>query len=84
MSRREDVASSSERGLGYVFAAVFLLLAALQLWHGSRFAYGWLTLSAAFAAAGTVRPGALAPLNWVGSGSACCCTAWLRPSSWEF
>jgi hypothetical protein len=35
----------------------------LKLWQGSPFGCGWLTLSAAFAAAAAVRPGVLAPLN---------------------
>jgi hypothetical protein len=63
MSRREDVVGSSDRGFGYVFAAVFLLLATLKLWQGSPFGYGWLTLSAIFATAAAIRPGLLAPLN---------------------
>ena len=63
MSRREDVVGSSDRGFGYVFAAVFLLLATLKLWQGSPFGYGWLTLSAVFATAAAVRPRLLAPLN---------------------
>jgi carbamoyltransferase len=63
MSRREDVVGSSDRSFGFVFAAVFLLLAALKLWQGSPFGHGWLALSAVLAAAAAVRPSLLAPLN---------------------
>jgi Saxitoxin biosynthesis operon protein SxtJ len=63
ISRREDVVGSSDRGFGFVFAVVFLLLAALKLWQGSAFGYAWLALSAAFAAVAALRPSFLAPLN---------------------
>jgi hypothetical protein len=57
------VVGSSDRAFGFLFAAVFLLLAALKFWQGSPFGYVWLALSATFAAAAAVRPGVLAPLN---------------------
>jgi len=57
------VVGSSDRGFGFVFAVVFLLLAALKLWQGSAFAYVWLPLGAAFAAIAWLRPSLLTPLN---------------------
>jgi len=63
ISRREEIVGSSDRGFGFVFAAVFLVLAAIKLWQGSPFGFGWFALSAGCAAAALVKPQLLAPLN---------------------
>jgi len=61
--REEEVAGSSDRGFGFVFAAVFLIVA---LWPllGGALPYWWaLAVSGLFLLVSLVRPGLLAPLN---------------------
>jgi hypothetical protein len=61
--REEVVQGSSDRAFGFVFASVFLLLAAWGGWHDSA-SWMWLAgVAAAFALVAVVRPAALGPLN---------------------
>jgi Saxitoxin biosynthesis operon protein SxtJ len=63
LDRRHDVAASTERGFGLVFAGVFAIVAGLRMWHGHSDSAWWLGAGTAFAIAALVRPAMLAPLN---------------------
>lgn len=61
--RHEEVKGSSNRSLGLVFAAVFLIVALLPLLHGRPLRLWSLAVAAAFAIVALVLPRALTPLN---------------------
>lgn len=63
MAREEKVKLGSDRSFGLVFAAVFSLVGAWQLWHQRQ--WGWYALAAgmAFLALALLVPGLLKPLN---------------------
>jgi hypothetical protein len=63
LGREETVKSSSNRGFGYVFAAVCALVAALSWYHGGQRWGWWLAAAALFALAAILVPQWLAPLN---------------------
>jgi hypothetical protein len=63
LSRHEEVKGSSNRTLGLVFAAVFLVITAFPLLSGGPPRWWSLPLAAAFAVVAVVVPDALAPLN---------------------
>jgi hypothetical protein len=65
-SREEEVKGSSDRGFGQVFAAVFAIVAFWPLTGEGGTVRLWsLGLAVAFLALAYLRPGLLAPLNWV-------------------
>ena len=62
--RREHVVEgSSDRSFGWVFAAVFTLIAVWPSWHGEPPRWWAGGLAAVFALIVLLRPGLLAPLN---------------------
>jgi Saxitoxin biosynthesis operon protein SxtJ len=61
--RDENIATGSDRSFGFVMAAVFAAVSALNAWHSGRLWPWTATLSAVFFAAGIVRPAALHRLN---------------------
>ena len=63
LDRQHEVAVSSERSFGLVFAAVFGIVGAVRLWHGQGDAAWWLGAAAAFAALALFWSAPLAPLN---------------------
>jgi len=64
IARQEEVAGSSNRSFGFVFAGFFALLTLLKLWRGwSEWGWVFLGLGLAFAAAALLAPAILAPLN---------------------
>lgn len=62
-SRHEDAKGSTNRTLGFVFAAVFLIVATWPLLFGGGPRWWSVALAAAFAVVAVVVPDALAPLN---------------------
>lgn len=62
-SRHEEVKGSSNRTLGLVFAAVFLIIAVFPLLFGGPIRWWSLAVAAAFAVVAFVLPGVLTPLN---------------------
>ena len=63
--REEEVSGSSDRGFGFVFTAVFLIVGLWPLLGGGT-PYWWaLALSALFLLVSLARPGLLKPLNRV-------------------
>jgi hypothetical protein len=65
--RDEETAGSSNRSFGFVFAAVFLIVALLPLLHGALPRWWSLAVAAAFAAAALLAPGILTvPNRWWG------------------
>jgi hypothetical protein len=69
--RSERIRASSDRALGFVFAAVFLLIAAWPLWSGGAWRHWALVLSGLFTAVAWIVPALLAPLNrlWMALGT---------------
>jgi hypothetical protein len=61
--RDEPVHGSSDRGFGFVFTAVFLLIGLAPLLHGRPIRIWSLVVAAAFLAVSLIRPGLLQPLN---------------------
>jgi len=55
----------SNRNFGFVFAAVFAVIALLPLWGGHPVRWWALIVAAVFALAALVKPDVLAPLNYV-------------------
>lgn len=64
-ARSETVKGSSDRGFGYVFAAVFAIVALWPLTGEGSVRLWSLAIAGAFLAAALVRPSLLAPLNRV-------------------
>lgn len=63
LDREHDVATSSERAFGLVFAAVFALVGAWRLWLSRADGPWWFAPAAAFALLALFLPAPLAPLN---------------------
>jgi hypothetical protein len=64
--RKHEVATSSERNFGLVFAGVFALVAGFQMWHGhASIAAWWLGGGAVFALLALFWTAPLVPLNRV-------------------
>ena len=68
--RKHEVATSSERSFGLVFAGFFAIVAALRWWHGRADWGWWLAGAALFALLALFWSAPLAPLNrlWAGVG----------------
>lgn len=62
-SRTESVEGSSNRTLGLVFAALFVIIAAFPLFFGGAIRWWSLAVAAAFLIVALVVPGMLTPLN---------------------
>ena len=65
VDRSEIKRASSDRSFGFVFAAVFAIVAFWPLIKGSGPQLGALALAALFLMIAVVRPRLLAPLNWL-------------------
>jgi hypothetical protein len=63
LERDEHVEGSSDRSFGFVFAVVFLIIAAWPLLSGNPPRWWSVGVAAAFGLAALVRPALLAPLN---------------------
>jgi hypothetical protein len=63
--RGETVKTSSNRRFGLAFAAFFVLLAALGLWHGTARWPIWLGFACALLFLAFAVPRLLAPFNWL-------------------
>jgi hypothetical protein len=61
--RGEDFERGSNRAFGLVFAGVFALIAAHQVWRGTAWWPYWTGAAASFALVTWLAPGVLAPLN---------------------
>jgi hypothetical protein len=61
--RESEVAGGSDRGFGFVFAVVFLVIGLIPLLSGWAVRWWSLAVAAAFAALAVLAPRALAPLN---------------------
>jgi Saxitoxin biosynthesis operon protein SxtJ len=62
-SRADSVRGSSDRSFGFVFAAVFSLVACLPLLHGKPVRAWAFGISALFLLLALIRPGLLGPAN---------------------
>ena len=63
LNRQEHVESSSDRSFGFVFAVVFLIVAAWPLLQSNAPRWWAAGVAILFAAVALARPGLLAPLN---------------------
>ncbi|MBC7957033.1 MAG: hypothetical protein H7Y33_14325 [Cytophagales bacterium] len=63
LSREDEVEGSSDRAFGFVFAAVFLIIAAFPLLHSGSVRWWSVGVSAAFALVSVVMPSVLAVPN---------------------
>lgn len=65
--RKHEVATSSERSFGLVFAAFFTIVAGFRMWHGHSDFPWWLGVAGALALLALFWTAPLAPLNrlWV-------------------
>ena len=63
LTREEHVEGSSDRSFGFVFAAVFLIIAVWPLWHGAGLRWWSVGVAAAFAVAAVAVPRVLAVPN---------------------
>lgn len=63
--RKHDVATSSDRSFGLVFAAFFAIIAGFRIWHGYAHSAWWLGVAALFALLALFWTAPLAPLNRV-------------------
>ncbi len=63
LSREDEVEGSSDRAFGYVFAAVFLIIAAWPLLHSGTPRWWSVGVAAAFALVAIVKPVLLAGAN---------------------
>ena len=63
LDREHEVATSSERGFGVVFATVFALAGAWRLWRGHADGAWWLGIAVVFALLAFLWTAPLAPLN---------------------
>lgn len=61
--REDDVAGSTDRGFGLVFAGFCALVGTIKIFTGTAGMPYWFAASAAFLAAALLFPRALAPLN---------------------
>jgi hypothetical protein len=64
-TRTGPVRGSSDRGFGYVFAAVFAIIALWPVVHGNAVRWWSIAIAAAFLVAALAAPALLAPLNRV-------------------
>src|SRR5262245_65253995 len=62
---RSEIKRASDRSFGFVFAAVFAIVAFWPLMTGSGPQLGALALAAIFLMIAVVRPPLIAPLNWL-------------------
>ena len=63
LTREEHIEGSSDRSFGFVFAAVFAIIAVWPLWHGQALRWWALAVAAAFALVAVVVPKLLALPN---------------------
>jgi hypothetical protein len=63
LTREEHVEGSSDRSFGFVFSAVFLIIAVWPLWHGAGLRWWSVGVAAAFAVAAVAVPRVLAVPN---------------------
>ncbi len=63
LDRKHEVALSSERSFGLVFAAFFAIVAAFGMWHGHSESAWWLAVAGVFALLALFWTAPLAPLN---------------------
>jgi hypothetical protein len=63
LDNSHELAVSSERSFGNVFAGVFALLGAYRLWHGKADGYAWLAVAAVFLSLAWLWTRPLQPLN---------------------
>ncbi len=63
LTREEHVEGSSDRSFGFVFAAVFLIIAVWPLWHGAGLRWWSAGVAAAFAVVAVAVPHILAVPN---------------------
>jgi len=63
--QRDEVKTSSDRSFGFVFAAVFAMIAAWPVVFGGGLRLWALALAIAFLAAALAYPRILHPLNWL-------------------
>src|SRR5512134_397363 len=63
LEREHEVAVSSERSFGFVFAVVFAVLAAVRAWGSHADAAWWLAIALAFAVLAQFWQAPLAPLK---------------------
>lgn len=63
IDREDEVITSSDRSFGFVFAALFAIIAGLRAWKAEADALWWIAPAAAFALLAVFRATALAPLN---------------------
>lgn len=63
LSRHEEVKGSSNRTLGLVFAAVFLIIATFPLFSGGALRWWSLVVASAFLIVALLAPAVLTPLN---------------------
>lgn len=65
LKRESEEEGSSNRALGFIFAAVFLIVAVGPLFVGRPIRFWSLLVSVAFGLVALVVPAVLAPLNWL-------------------
>lgn len=63
LTREEHIEGSSDRSFGFVFAAVFLIIAIWPLWHGAGLRWWSVGVAAAFAVVAVAVPRVLAVPN---------------------
>ncbi|MDH4234372.1 MAG: SxtJ family membrane protein [Gallionella sp.] len=63
LNRDQHIEGSSDRAFGWVFAGVFLVIAAWPLFHGEALRWWSVGVAAAFALVALVKPALLAVLN---------------------
>lgn len=67
LTRDQHVEGSSDRSFGLVFAAAFLVIAGIPLFHGEAIRWWAVGMAAVFALVALIRPALLAGLNrlWI-------------------
>lgn len=63
IGRNLETQASSDRSFGFVFAAVFAIVALWPLWGGGPVRWWSAAIAAGFAALAIIRPGVLRPAN---------------------
>lgn len=63
LGRRTETQASSERSFGFVFAAVFAIVALWPMWGGASVRWWAAAIAAGFASVAIIRPGVLRPAN---------------------